>query len=181
MLLRIFSFILMVFTVSISHFTQASDCPDWLNQEFRQLHSSNTFNLCEKYQGKALLIVNTASHCGFTPQLSGLEVLHQRYKNQGLAVVGFASNDFRQAAKSEAQAAAICYENYGVTFTMAAPIRIKGEDAHPLFKKLAKETQAPTWNFNKYLISAKGKRIEHFNSSISPTDQAFKKKIASYL
>lgn len=159
----------------------AEQCPTWLNQDFRQLHSENTFNLCEKSNGKALLIINTASHCGFTPQFSGLEALHQRYKDQGLMVVGFASNDFRQAAKTEAQAASICYENYGVSFTMAAPINVKGNNAHPLFKQLANKTQAPSWNFNKYLVSADGETVEHFGSRTSPDDASFNTTINNFL
>ena len=159
----------------------AEDCPAWKNQTFRQLHSENTFNLCEKFKDKTLLIVNTASHCGFTPQFSGLEALHQRYKSQDFAIVGFASNDFRQAAKSEEKAASICYENFGVTFTMAAPISVKGANAHPLFQKLAQQTQAPSWNFNKYLVSSDGSRIEHFGSMTSPDSKVLNESIASII
>jgi len=159
----------------------ANECPAWKNQTFRQLHSENTFNLCEKFPDQALLIVNTASHCGFTPQFSGLEQLHQRYKNQGLVVVGFASDDFRQVAKSEEKAAAICYENFGVSFTMAAPISVKGSTAHPLFQKLAQETQAPQWNFNKYLVSSDGDMIEHFGSTTSPDSNELNAKISAII
>jgi glutathione peroxidase len=143
-------------------------CPDWLNQSFRQLHSSNTINLCESFRNQPLLIVNTASHCGFTHQFSGLEDLHKRYKDKGLKVIGFASNDFRQAAASEAKAASICYENYGVTFTMMAPTSVKGSSASPLFKWLASQSREPSWNFNKYLVSADGKTVQHFGSMVSP-------------
>lgn len=159
----------------------ADECPPWKDQTFRQLHSENTFNLCEKFPNQAMLIVNTASHCGFTPQFSGLEALYQRYKDQGLAVVGFASNDFRQAAKSEEKAAAICYENFGVSFTMAAPISVKGSNAHPLFKKLAQTSQAPAWNFNKYLVSSDGIIVEHFGSMTSPESPELTKSISAIL
>lgn len=146
----------------------STSCPAWLNETFRKLHSTDDINVCKEFAGKSLLIVNTASHCGFTYQFSGLESLHQRYKDKGLVVIGFASNDFRQAAKSEAKAATVCYENYGVTFTMMAPISVSGDNAHPVFKKLAQQTQAPSWNFTKFLVSSDGKKITHFSSSIAP-------------
>lgn len=145
-----------------------SACPSWLNESFRRLHSTEDVNVCKAFAGKPLLIVNTASHCGFTYQFSGLEALHQRYKDKGLTVIGFASNDFRQEAKSEAKAATICYENYGVTFTMMSPISVKGDNAHPVFKKLAQQTQAPSWNFTKFLVSSDGTKITRFDSSTAP-------------
>jgi glutathione peroxidase len=146
----------------------SNSCPKWLDESFRKLHSTEQINLCKAFAGKPLLIVNTASHCGFTYQFSGLESLHQRYKDKGLTVIGFASNDFRQAAKSEAKAATICYENYGVSFTMMSSISVSGDNAHPVFKKLARQTQAPSWNFTKFLVSSDGKKITHFSSSIAP-------------
>ncbi|MFT6342239.1 MAG: glutathione peroxidase [Glaciecola sp.] len=145
-----------------------SACPSWLNESFRRLHSTEDVNVCKAFAGKPLLIVNTASHCGFTYQFSGLEALHQRYKAKGLTVIGFASNDFRQEAKSEAKAATICYENYGVTFTMVSPISVSGDNAHPVFKKLAAQTQAPSWNFTKFLVSSDGTKITRFDSSTAP-------------
>jgi glutathione peroxidase len=108
-------------SVSSSHADEAAACPVFLNHDFRQLHSDKTINLCENYSGKPLLIVNTASHCGYTKQFGPLESLHQKYKDQGLHIVGFASDDFNQEDKDEAKAAGICYKNYGVTFTMLAP------------------------------------------------------------
>ncbi len=158
-----------------------AECPNWLNQTFRQLHSTNEISLCEQFANKPLLIVNTASHCGFTHQFSGLEALHQRYKGQGLAIIGFSSNDFRQEAASEEKAAGICYENYGVTFTMMAPISVKGQNAHPLFKAIASKSQTPSWNFNKFLVSADGEQVIHFGTSISPTSQQLNSAIQSLL
>ena len=83
----------------------AQSCAPFLNQEYRKLHSSESVNLCKAFAGKPMLIINTASHCGFTPQFKGLEAVHEKYKNRGLAVVGFASDDFNQEAKDEAEAA----------------------------------------------------------------------------
>lgn len=159
----------------------SKSCPSWLDETFRKLHSTDQINLCKAFAGKPLLIVNTASHCGFTYQFSGLESLHQRYKDKGLTVIGFASNDFRQAAKSEAKAATICYENYGVTFTMMSSISVTGDNAHPVFKKLAHQTQAPSWNFTKFLVSSDGKQITHFSSSIAPDSPQLQSAIDALL
>ena len=157
------------------------ECPAWKDQTFRKLHSAETFNLCESFPNQPMLIVNTASHCGFTPQFSALEAVYQRFRNEGFTVVGFASDDFRQAAENEEIAAEICYKNFGVTFTMAAPISVKGENASPLFQQLAAKTQAPDWNFNKYLVSADGERVEYFSSGELPNSPEMIEKISALL
>jgi glutathione peroxidase len=125
--------------------------------------------------------VNTASHCGFTPQFKGLEAVHEKYKNRGLAVVGFASDDFNQEAKDEAEAADTCFVNYGVTFTMLAPQHVKGPEANAVFKELARQTQEPKWNFNKYLVSADGKVVQYFGSSVAPDSQQLNEAIEKML
>ena len=107
----------------------AAACPAFLNQDFKKLHSAQNINLCAAFAGRPLLIVNTASHCGFTPQFKGLEALHQKYQARGLVVIGFPSDDFKQEAKDEAETADICYLNYGVTFTMLSPSAVTGRDA----------------------------------------------------
>jgi len=134
--------------------TLAADCPAFLNHDFKRLRSSQSINLCAEYAGKPLLIVNTASHCGYTPQFKGLESLHQKYKARGLVVVGFPSDDFNQEAKDQAETADICYINYGVTFTMLAPSSVTGKSANPVFEELDRRVGEPSWNFNKYLVSA---------------------------
>jgi len=143
-------------------------CPVYLDQTMRRLHSQEDVNLCEVTAGKPVLIVNPASHCGYTPQFKGLEALHQSYKDRGLVVVGFASDSFRQEADSEAEAADVCFVNYGVSFTMLAPTPVRGSGANPVFQKLGAEAGEPKWNFNKYLVDADGNVVEHFDSGVRP-------------
>jgi glutathione peroxidase len=156
-------------------------CPAFLNHEFRKLHSSEQVNLCKQFAGKPMLIVNTASHCGFTGQFAGLEAVHKKYKDQGLVVVGFASNDFNQEAKDEAESAEICLQNFGVTFTMMAPQSVKGASANPVFKELARQSSEPKWNFNKYLVTADGKVTKYFASAVAPESAEFTGAVESLL
>lgn len=146
-------------------------CPDFLDHNLRKLHSQDTVNLCDIAEGKPLLIINTASHCGYTPQFSALQQLHERYQDRGLVVVGFASNDFRQEASEEEDAAAICYKNYGVTFPMVSPSNVRGANANPVFVELARQSAAPSWNFNKYLVDKEGSVITRFGSNVKPQSQ----------
>jgi glutathione peroxidase len=158
-----------------------ADCPTYLDQTFRKLHSSQSVNLCKEFAGKPLLIVNTASHCGFTPQFKGLEAVNAKYKGRGLVVVGFSSDDFNQEAKDEAEAADTCFLNYGVTFTMLAPQHVKGAGANPVFKELARQSQEPKWNFNKYLVSADGKVAQYFDSRVAPDSPEFQAAVEKLL
>ena len=156
-------------------------CPDYLDHSMRKLHSQEEVNFCQAFSGKPMLIVNTASHCGYTPQFKGLEALYNRYKEQGLVVVGFASDDFRQAARDEASAAEVCYVNFGVTFTMVAPSHVKGAEANPVFQALNSQTQPPGWNFNKYLVDASGKVVQHFDGNTRPDSKILEAAIESLL
>jgi glutathione peroxidase len=158
-----------------------ASCPEYLDHTMRKLHSKEQLNLCEVQAGKPMLVINTASHCGYTPQFKGLEALYQQYRDRGLTVVGFASDDFRQEAKDEAKAAEVCYVNYGVTFTMLAPSHVKGPEANPVFRELAKQTQAPSWNFNKYLVDSSGKVVGHFGSNTRPDSKVLQAAIESVL
>jgi len=161
----------MAFTpilLSFAPVTRAAQCPAFLDHEFKRLHSSKQVDLCEVAAGKPVLIVNTASHCGFTPQFEGLEAVHRKYGSRGLVVIGFPSDDFRQEADDEAETAEVCYVNYGVTFTMVAPSAVKGPDANPVFQELNRRSAEPGWNFNKYLVSADGTVVRHFKSSVKP-------------
>ena len=147
-------------------------CPPLLDHSFRKLHSSEEISLCAAAEARALLVVNTASHCGFTPQFKSLEALHQARSADGLVIVGFPSDDFNQEAASEAETAKVCYVNNGVSFTMTAPIGVRGEGAHPLFAELAERTEAPGWNFNKYLVDPATGEVLHFQSRVAPDDPA---------
>ncbi|MNE19476.1 hypothetical protein D3C80_1125610 [compost metagenome] len=115
-------------------------------------------------------MVNTASHCGFTGQFEGLEALYQRYKGQGLEMLGVPSDDFHQEADDSAETASVCYVNYGVTFSMSAAQKVTGDAAIPLFRKLAAQSGAPRWNFYKYVIDRQGKVVARFSSMTRPDD-----------
>lgn len=149
----------------------ADQCPALLQHELPKLRTKDTIDLCQQFQGKALVVVNTASHCGFTPQFKGLEALYQRYKDDGLAVLGVPSDDFFQEADDAAETAEVCYVNYGVTFAMAQTQPVRGSDAIPLFKELAEQAgRAPRWNFYKYVVDRNGKVVDYFSSKVKPDD-----------
>ena len=156
-------------------------CPDYMQQSMRQLHSQNEVNLCELVEQKTVLVVNTASHCGFTPQFKGLEQLHQQYADKGLVIIGFASDDFFQEDNDESKAADICYQNYGVTFTMLAPTSVRGKNANPVFKMLNETVGSPRWNFTKYLIDKDGEVVSRFGTRVEPNDPKLLKTIESLL
>jgi glutathione peroxidase len=156
-------------------------CPDFLNQDVKPLGKTDTVNLCERYAGKPMLIVNTASHCGFTPQFKGLEKLYKAYRDKGFVVAGFPSDDFKQEADSATETAKVCYVNYGVTFDMYAEVHVKGSDAHPLFRELGAKTEEPSWNFNKYLVDRDGNVVAHFGSMTSPEDKDLQAAIEKLL
>ncbi len=158
-----------------------SVCPAFLDHDLPRLHSKDSVNLCELAAGKPLLVVNTASFCGFTGQFKGLEELHQRYGKQGLVVVGFASDDFRQEAETEAEAATICFKNFGVTFTMIAPGPVTGPLATPLFAHINQSSQPPRWNFTKYVLDASGQVVKSFSSSVRPGDAQIAQALESVL
>lgn len=172
---------LLPLTLILSAGSAFAGCPEYLDQDMRKLHSKDSVNLCQVSAGKPMLIVNTASHCGYTSQFKGLEALYQKYREKGLQVVGFASDDFRQEAKDEEKAAEVCYVNYGVTFTMLAPSHVRGAEANPVFRELASQTQAPSWNFNKYLVDGDGKVVMHFGSNTAPDSKELLAAIDSLL
>lgn len=160
--------LLAALTLLCAGSAMAADCPAFLNQDLKKLRSSERINICNAYAGKPLLIVNTASHCGYTPQFKGLQALHEKYKDRGLVVLGFPSNDFNQEDSEPRKIAEVCYINYGVKFTMLSESAVKGAKANPIFKELARQSEAPSWNFNKYLVTPDGTVVQHFDSSTTP-------------
>lgn len=138
------------------------------------------------YKGKVLLVVNVASKCGFTPQYLGLQELYTQYKDQGLVVLAFPSNDFgNQEPGSEKEIKELCTAKYKVDFPMFSKVKVIGAEAHPFFKQLAEQKAPaggePKWNFNKYLIDRKGNAVEHFESGMKPTSDELKKKVENLL
>ena len=145
-------------------------CPQLLQHSFPRLQDEAPQPLCQ-YAGRVLLVVNTASFCGFTPQYEGLEKLNARYADKGLVIMGFPSNDFNQEAKSREKTADVCFNTYGVKFPMFTTSSVRGDNANPLFRQLAQATgQQPRWNFNKYLVGRDGKALAHYGSSTDPLD-----------
>ena len=157
-------------------------CPALLNHTFPRLQDEKPQSLCQ-YSGKVILVVNTASYCGFTPQYKGLEALHSKYKDKGLVVLGFPSNDFAQEKTSNQDIAEFCENTFGVKFPMFTKTSVTGDSAAPFFKQLAKDPgQRPKWNFYKYLIGRDGRLIDSYNSLTSPDSkgltQAIEKSLA---
>jgi glutathione peroxidase len=147
-----------------------SACPAVLDQKFSNL-KDEPVSLCQ-FHGKVLLIVNTASECGYTPQYEGLEKLYRRYRDQGFALLGFPANDFgAQEPGSNKEIAQFCQVNYGITFPMFAKTSVVGANANPLFRELAAKTgKPPRWNFHKYLLDRAGQPIAAFESAVEPED-----------
>jgi glutathione peroxidase len=155
----------------------AQSCPPLLQHTMARLQDEKPQPLCQ-YSGKVLLVVNTASFCGFTPQYAGLEALHARYKDQGFVVLGFPSNDFAQERGSNKDIAEFCENTFGVKFPMFTKTVVTGRDAHPFYKRLASEAGAsPRWNFYKYLIGKDGKVAGSYGSTTSPQDPRLVKQI----
>lgn len=145
-------------------------CPALLQHSFPRLQDEKPQSLCQ-YQGKVLLVVNTASFCGFTKQYQGLEALDARYRARGLVVLGFPSNDFAQESGSNRDIADFCENTFGVKFPMFAKSAVRGHDANPLFRQLAAQSgTTPKWNFYKYLIGRDGRVVAAYSSLTSPED-----------
>jgi glutathione peroxidase len=156
-------------------------CPKVLQHTVARLQDEKPQNLCQ-YAGQVVVVVNTASFCGFTSQYKGLEALHAKYKDRGLVVLGFPSNDFSQEPESNAKIADFCENTFGVKFPMFVKTTVKGSGALPLFKQLTEQTgTAPKWNFYKYIISRDGKDIKSFSSMTGPQDKSFVQEIEKQL
>ena len=153
--------------------TPPAACPAVLQHTFPRLQDEKPQPLCQ-YAGKVVLVVNTASFCGFTPQYKGLEALDTKYRSRGLVVLGFPSNDFAQEAASNKEIADFCESTFGVKFPMFAKTSVRGSDANPLFKQLAQASgTTPKWNFYKYLIGRDGKVVQAWSSMTAPDENGF--------
>ncbi|MES2414289.1 MAG: glutathione peroxidase [Pseudomonadota bacterium] len=156
-------------------------CPALLQQSFLRLQDEKPQSLCQ-YSGKVLVVVNTASFCGFTSQYEGLEALYAKYRDRGLVVLGFPSNDFSQETGSNKEIADFCENTFGVKFPMFAKTSVTGKDANPLFKQLAAKTgTSPKWNFYKYVIGRNGLTATSFNSMADPKSASFVREIEKQL
>jgi glutathione peroxidase len=184
-----FEFILisLLLCFSLAHSAQdapnasAATCPRMLQHSVLRLQDEKPQNLCQ-YAGQVVVVVNTASFCGFTPQYKDLEALYDKYKDQGLVVLGFPSNDFSQEPDSNAKIADFCENTFGVKFPMFVKTTVRGNDALPLFKQLADQTgTTPKWNFYKYVISRDGKSVKSFSSMTSPKDKSFVQEVEKQL
>jgi glutathione peroxidase len=132
-------------------------------------------------RGRAVLVVNTASLCGFTDQYAGLQTLHEAYGPRGLTVIGVPSNDFRQELASEEEVAEFCEVNYGLTLPMTAITDVRGPDAHPFYRWLADQGAVPRWNFNKALLGPDGRLVAFEPSSVRPDDPRLVRAIEGVL
>jgi len=168
-------------TPAVQPAAHPASCPAVLKHTFHRLQDEAPQDLCQ-YAGKVVLVVNTASYCGFTHQYEGLEKLYAKYAPRGLVVLGFPSNDFKQESADAKKIADLCYNTYGVKFPMFTSTVVTGANANPLYSDLIKATgNQPKWNFNKYLIDRNGKVIDYFPSKVAPEDPALVGKIEQAL
>jgi len=168
------------------HSTQPSavdaDCPALLRHTLNSLQTGQPQSLCQ-YRGKVLVIVNTASFCGYTYQYEGLEALYRKYKDRGLVVLGFPSNDYgSQEPGTNQEIAEFCRTTYGVQFPMFEKAAGSRLVANPVYVELiARTSQTPKWNFHKYVVDRGGKRIQSFGSDVEPTQSGFVSSIEKLL
>jgi len=160
----------------------AESCPSLLQHNVLRLQDEKPQSLCQ-YAGRAVLVVNTASYCGFTGQYAGLEALSRRYEARGLVVLGFPSNDFgRQEPGSNQAIADFCENTFGVKFPMFSKTVVVGPSAHPLYQQLAQRSgERPGWNFHKYLIARDGQTVKSFPSAMAPDHPAIVREIEKIL
>lgn len=184
---RLYTMLAVMVALALMSFAPAAvaesqACSGPLQSEQRMLRSSEHLDLCKVSKDKVVLVVNTASQCGFTGQFEGLEALCQEYKDKGFTVIGFPSNSFRQEHQDEEATAEVCYQNFGVTFPMMATSPVTGRAANPVFQELKDKTgTAPGWNFHKYLVGKNGEVITNFGSRTTPEDEALRSAIEQAL
>jgi glutathione peroxidase len=168
----------------VTSMTNARDCPAVLNHVIPRLQDEKPQNLCQ-FVGRVIVVVNTASYCGFTPQYKGLETLYERYQARGLTVLGFPSNDFGSQEPAENQKIAdFCESTFGVRFPMFVKSHVtpSSSQPNPLFTALIQRSGvSPEWNFHKYLIGRDGQTIRSFASNIDPQDRGFLQEVEKLL
>jgi len=154
----------------VSFAASPEDCPETLNFTKRTLAGKESVNLCKEYLGKVIVVVNTASKCGYTYQYEGLEALYRKYKDRGFVVLGFPSNDFGdQEPGTEKQIKDFCRLTYGVEFPMFEKTYVTRHNAGPIYKTLGSISgEYPQWNFHKYILDRSGKLVASFNSRVEP-------------
>jgi glutathione peroxidase len=172
----------MALLIGMTVANAAETCPKLLDHTFSRLQDDKPESLCQ-WQGKVILVVNTASYCGFTKQYDGLEKLYSRLKDRGLVVIGFPTNDFgEQEPGSNKEIADFCRLTYGVEFPMFAKITVKGDKKNPFYAQLiAASDTTPKWNFYKYLIDRSGKEVIAYSSFTDPDDKKMLAKIEEFL
>jgi glutathione peroxidase len=162
--------------------SSAAACPALLQHSFLRLQDEKPQSLCQ-YAGRVVLVVNTASYCGFTGQYAALETLYRRYQGRGLVVLGFPSNDFGRQEPGNNQAIAdFCENTFGVKFPMFSKTVVLGPGAHPLYRQLAqRSSERPGWNFHKYLIARDGQTVSSFASAMAPDHPTIVREIEKLL
>ncbi len=175
---RYFALVLLLVAAHV----HAADCPPLLDAAIATLSDDKPESICQ-YRGKVLLVVNTASQCGYTSQYEGLEKLYQRYKDKGLVVLGFPSNDFGgQEPGSNREIAKFCEANYGVSFPMFTKTSVATGKLNPFYEKLTRTAGTrPGWNFHKYLVDRSGAKAYSFNTGVEPSDPKLIKEIERLL
>lgn len=172
------AFVALLFFIGVN--TAHAACSGLLNYQFTTLQGER-MDLCD-YQDKPILIVNTASKCGFTPQFEKLEAMYERYRETGLLIVGFPSNDFKQELSNNREIGEFCKRTYDVQFPMAAKSSVVGPKANPLYKRLIAAThEPPMWNFYKYLILPGSEKVYVYSSDEEPNSPEILGRLAPYL
>jgi glutathione peroxidase len=176
------AFVVLALLAGVAPGASAADCPSLLRHTFNQLQTGQSQSLCQ-YQGKVLLIVNVASKCGYTPQYEGLEALYRKYKDRGLVVIGFPSNEFGgQEPGTNKEIAEFCRTTYGVQFPLYEKTTVTGVGTNPLYAELVRATgQKPKWNFHKYLVDRNGNVVASYVSDVEPESRELVSRVESLL
>lgn len=164
--------LVLFFAVLSGAHASAKECSPLLDYDVRSLNEKNLVNLCEAYQGSVILVVNTASRCAYTDQYESLEKLYELYRDDGLVILGFPSNDFgQQEPGNEYQIKEFCRTTYGVRFPMFAKTHVSERNADPFYRELASAAGVyPRWNFHKYVIGRDGEMVASYRSNVDPLD-----------